>query len=136
MIAYKKTKPHLVYEKGSQKELEAIDEVIKTKLLKWERPTGKDFYITPDGQHVHTIFQPTRRKSDAMYLFEKFDRIELEKEGKRYFACIYTGTTDVTTEGSPELIFFVESDSYELAISLVAYESIKYFGWKPWFIVK
>jgi hypothetical protein len=124
MINYKETSPHLVYEEGNVEELEMIDEAIRKHILKWDRPAGKDFYITEDGQYIHTIFQPTRRHSDAMYLFTKFDNIELEKEGDRYYACIYTGLGDY--EG--ELILFVESPRYELAISLAAYESIKHFG--------
>ena len=127
MVNYIKVEPHLVYEKGDNEELELIDEAIRTKILKWNRPKGKDFYITESGQYVYSHFTPTRKQSDAMSLFEKFDHIELEKDGDRYFACIYTGTTDDTQEGFPELIFFVESDSFELAISLVVYESIKYY---------
>lgn len=130
MIKYAKTFPHNVYEKGNNEELEMIDETIRINLLGWTRPKGKDFYITKDDQYIHTIFQPTRRQSDAMYLFSKFDHIELEKEGDRYFACIHTGTTDDTIEGFSELIFFVESHSFELAISLAAYESISYLGTK------
>jgi hypothetical protein len=128
MIKYKETHPHYIYEKGTTEELEMIDEAIRINILGWTRPTGKDFYITKDGQYIHTIFQPTRRQSDAMYLFTKFDRIELEKDGDRYFACVYTGTTNPECEYGSELIYFVEAESFELAISLAVYESIEYFG--------
>jgi hypothetical protein len=124
VINYKETHPHNVYEKGDIEELEMIDEAIRINILGWRKPKGKDFYITSGGKYVYSIFQPTRRQSDAMYLFSKFHNIELEKEDERYFACIYTGEDD----GERELIYFVEAPSYELAISLAAYESIEYYG--------
>lgn len=124
MIKYKETHPHLVYEEGDIEEIEMIEEAIRRHILKWEKPVGKDFYTTQDGHCIHTIFQPTRRHADAMYLFTKFNHIELEKEDGRYFACVYTGDSD----GESELVFFVESSRFELAISLAAYESIKHFG--------
>ena len=108
-------------------ELDVVDEEIRLNILKWKRPEGKDFYITPDGQCVHTLFQPTRNQSDAMYLFSQFERIDLEKENNKYYACVYTGTVDPKCEYGGELIFFIASDSLELAISLAAYESIQYY---------
>lgn len=128
MINYTETTPHLVYKKGNQEELEMIDEQIRTKILGWTRPKGKDYYITKEGAYVHTVFMPTRRQSDAMLLFSKFDHIEIEKENDRYFVCIHTGTTDLACSYGSEKIYFVESDSYELAISLATYESIEYFS--------
>ncbi|MGD7047007.1 hypothetical protein FZC83_02075 [Rossellomorea marisflavi] len=123
MVKYKETHPHLVYEEGSIEEIEMIEEEIIRHILKWEKPEGKEFYKTPHGQYVFSSFQPMRKHSDAMYLFSKFNHIELEKEDNKYYACIYTSESDE----SGELIFFVESTKIETAISLAAYESIKYY---------
>ncbi|MEW5569687.1 hypothetical protein [Rossellomorea marisflavi] len=124
MIKYKENHPHLVYEEGSIEEIEMIEEEIIRHILKWEKPEGEEFYKTPQGQYILGTFQPMRQYSDAMYLFTKFKRIELEKDDNRCYACIYTGESDE----SGELIFFVESTRIESAISLAVYESIKYYN--------
>lgn len=114
MISYFKTEPHNIYKKGSTEELEMIDEQIRKYILK--------------GKTTNPDFHPTRNQADAIYLFSKFENIEIEKDDGRYLACIYTGTTKDNCEYGSQLVFFVEAESLELAISLAAYESIKYYG--------
>ena len=122
MVKYNTEYPHKVYKKGHEEELAFIEETIKTKFLNWIKPKGKDFYIDQKGNYIHSLFQPTRKITDACFLLKKLHNIEIEKDDDRWFACIHTGET-LFDEGVPiEKIFFVESETFELAVSLVIYE--------------
>ena len=106
MIKYIVEYPHKVYGKGTPEELDYIDWTLKNSVL------SKGL----------ARFKPTSEIHSTMFLIDQLHQIDIEKEGDIWCACIYTGESD--DEGN-EITFFVESESFTLAVSLAAYEYIQ-----------
>lgn len=110
-----------------------IDALIATDILKWVKvavlTSDSDVYYewhdeTGEFKDFYDSFDPTDCMSCAWLIVEKFDFFEVEKDNEKYFACIYTGTTDSECEDGLQVVYLSEAGTAPMAICLAALQSI------------
>lgn len=86
----------------------------------------EDIYFVEDIINKHLKFEteifPLTDVKDAFTLLNHFEHYEIEKDGNEYYVVIYTGET--TDDGRSELEA-MESQSFTMAATLCAYETLK-----------
>lgn len=110
-----------------------IDELLATKVMGWietDMPSIPIYddeeivWIREDGLEISAYnFRPSERIEDAWEVAEKFPFIEIEKEYDKYFACIYTGTTNPKCEKGSQIVYLSEADTAPMAICMAALRS-------------